>query len=174
MPNLLTFADVKGSGPLSGTAHSSGGRLRLLPEQLAQLRFLAEMSYPFEACGLLVGTLGAGGRNRVRQVFQTRNVCEFGKARRRYVMDPGDFLAADRVAREQEQEIIGIWHSHPNCPAEPSAADLESAWSGYSYVIVSVDALGDTVVRSWRLNAAGRWRREQIETVGVEGSSGRR
>ena len=43
-------------------------------------------------------------------------------------------------------------HSHPDCPARPSATDLEAAWEGYSYLIVAVTAAGDTDFRSWRLD----------------------
>lgn len=150
--------------PLSPTVvEAAGSRLRLRSEHRTQLRFLAELSYPFEACGLLVG-VAHGRLKAVRQIFQTRNVSEFGTARRRYVMDPLDLLATDRVARRQGQQILGVWHSHPNCSVEPSAVDRQSAWEGYSYVIVSVDALGDTGVGCWRL-AGEDWLPEAIETL---------
>lgn len=133
-------------------------RLLFCPEQIEQLRFLAEMSYPFEACGVLVGRK-VGSEISVLQIFQTRNLGErhLGKngALGRYTVDPEEFLAAEREAREQGLAVVGIWHSHPNHSAEPSAADREQAWADTSYVIVSVDALGKTVVRSWRRQGDG-------------------
>lgn len=127
-------------------------RLLITPRQTARLRYLAEMSYPFEACGLLVGKLEEQ-RVRVEEVLQARNLTQHA-ARERYVLDPEDFLTAERCARERGLRIVGIWHSHPNHPAEPSVRDLKAAWHGYSYMIISVDALGDTVVRSWRLEGS--------------------
>ena len=137
-------------------------RLRVELQQIQQLRYLADMTYPFEACGMLIGNMHPQ-RVEVAAVLQARNLSQNG-ARDRYVLDPEDFLTAERAARAKRMEIVGIWHSHPNHPAEPSTRDLESAWHGYSYVIVSVDALGDTVVRSWRLRGS-RLMAEQIEVV---------
>ena len=122
--------------------------LLLCPEQVEQLRFLAELSYPFEACGLLVGRR-VGTEGSVLQIYQTRNVSENGA--RRYAIDPEELLAAEAEAREQGLELIGFWHSHPNHAAEPSASDVAVAWKGYSYLIAGMDALGGVEVRSWRL-----------------------
>ncbi len=51
-------------------------------------------------------------------------------------------------------EVVGIWHSHPDHPAEPSATDRAGAWEGWSYVIASVSSEGIPSVRSWRLCGA--------------------
>ena len=142
--------------------------LKLDSGQIAQLRFLAEITYPFEACGVLIGESSERAVS-VCQVLQTTNLSDYG-TRDRYVMDPEDFLVADRMARLHGREIVGIWHSHPNHPVEPSKIDLAGAWAGYSYVIVAVDALGDTVVGSWRLRGDGLVRqRLQIGAAVSEG-----
>ncbi len=143
-------------------ADRSSTKLRVKTSQIQELRYLADITYPFEACGMLIGKMHAQNVE-VSAVLQAHNLSENG-TRDRYVLDPEDFLTAEQCARSQQMEIVGIWHSHPNHPAEPSTRDLESAWHGYSYVIVSVDALGDTVVRSWRLRGS-RLVAEQIEVV---------
>ncbi len=158
----ITSSRAIGGGLKPINAYEAGTKLRVEPRQIRQLRYLAEMSYPFEACGMLVGKTHSQ-RISVSRVLQAGNLSENGKLDR-YVLDPEDFLTAERCAREQQMEIVGIWHSHPNHPAEPSTKDLEAAWHGYSYVIVSVDALGDTVVRSWRLRGS-RLVAEPIEVV---------
>ncbi|MCZ6852935.1 MAG: Mov34/MPN/PAD-1 family protein, partial [Gammaproteobacteria bacterium] len=43
----------------------------------------------------------------------------------------------------------------PDHPAVPSETDLESAWVGYSYVIVSVFRGEFDALRSWRLEDGG-------------------
>lgn len=137
------------------------GGLRLRVQHDADLRRLAEISYPFEACGLLIGnSVGADDGSQVEQVVHALNLHPT-RAQDRYLLDPEDFLATDCAARSQGLEIVGIWHSHPNSTAEPSIIDLEAAWQGYSYVIVAVDALGHSALRSWRL-AGPQFREEAV------------
>jgi proteasome lid subunit RPN8/RPN11 len=139
-----------GSGEL---APSSGGRaptsVELAPALAQELIALASAGYPHETCGLLLGRPRAGGAHVVRIVV-ARNV-ESLRAHDRYVLDPASFLAADRQARAEGLEIIGIWHTHPDHPARPSPTDLAAAWDGYSYVIVSVRSDGACQLRCWRL-----------------------
>ncbi|MEM1203400.1 MAG: M67 family metallopeptidase [Acidobacteriota bacterium] len=143
-------------------------RLALPQAMVTQLRELAEMSFPFEACGLLIGT--AGHHEVVaHEVVQARNLSS-ERARDRYILDPEDFLAADRSARQRCLDIVGIWHTHPEHLAVPSKTDLDAAWEGYSYLIISVDALGDTVFKSWRL-AGDRFAPEAIEIADPSGDA---
>jgi proteasome lid subunit RPN8/RPN11 len=142
-----------------GGAARAASRLRLPSELRRQLTHLAEISYPYEACGVLLG-LAAGRLVAVERVLHARNL-HFERPRDRYLLDPDDFLAADRVARAAGLEIVGIWHSHPDGPPRPSRTDLETAWEGYSYLIVSIAAIGSCELRSWRL-ADGRFLEEGI------------
>src|SRR3990172_8519045 len=122
-----------------------------LPQTLREsLSAFARQEYPNETCGLLLGTR-ARDEHAVIQVRQGRNI-NVGRARDRYELDPDDFLAADRAAREAGLEIVGIWHTHPDHPACPSATYRAGAWPEWSYVIVSVGRAGVEELRSWRLN----------------------
>ena len=125
-----------------------------------QLSGWVEDEYPVEACGLLLGRTSEQGRDVV-SAAHARNI-EAERKRDRYRLAPEDWMAADREARSQGLEIIGIWHSHPDHPAVPSQTDLEAAWEGYAYLILSVTAEGVTDVRSWQL-AQGRFEEESIE-----------
>ncbi len=115
-----------------------------------RLASLVDVAFPFETCGLLIGRT-EGERVVVERIHPARNRSS-ERARDRYELDPDDFLAADNAARADGREIVGIWHSHPDHPAEPSRTDLEAAWEGYSYLIVSISCLGETEFRSWRLH----------------------
>jgi len=114
-----------------------------------RLRAMAHAGYPEERCGLLIGYQGEA-LVRVLELVQTRNLNR-ERAGDRYELDPDAFLAADIRARAQGMEIVGVWHSHPDHPARPSETDRARAWSGWSYLIVSVGPRGTEELRSWRL-----------------------
>ncbi|HEX9615485.1 MAG TPA: M67 family metallopeptidase, partial [Bacteroidota bacterium] len=46
-------------------------------------------------------------------------------------------------------DIVGFYHSHPDHPAQPSQFDLEHAFPGWSYVIVSVSRGTSGDLKSW-------------------------
>jgi len=123
--------------------------LALPSEVRGEIERWIRAGYPEETCGLLVGRSHLG-RTEVARATQARNLNR-ERARDRYELDPADFLAADIAAREQGFEIVGVWHSHPDHPAEPSETDRLAAWEGWSYLIVEVTRAGVLAVRSWRL-----------------------
>jgi proteasome lid subunit RPN8/RPN11 len=93
----------------------------------------------------------------------------FGKARLaalserdRFELDPADWVRADDAARADGLDIVGIWHSHPDHPAEPSETDRLAAHEGYSYLIVNVTRDGVGAMRSWRL-AEQRFHEESLD-----------
>ena len=51
--------------------------------------------------------------------------------------DP-ESCGADREARQQGMDLIGIFHSHPDCDAYFSKTDLENSCPWYSFVVLSV------------------------------------
>ena len=115
--------------------------------------------YPHERCGLLLGR-GDGAAVRVADATSARNA-NVERAHDRFEIDPDDFLKADALAREWQIEIVGVWHTHPDHPAVPSATDRDAAWGGWSYLIVAVGAAGVQAMRSWRL-AGGEFAEELL------------
>ena len=102
-------------------------------------------SYPHECCGALIG------RDRlVIEVLALPNTTEEGP-RRRFLVRPADYQAAERRATELGVELLGFYHSHPDHPARPSQHDLDHAWPVFAYVIVAVDGGEPRVMTSWRL-----------------------
>lgn len=109
--------------------------LTITPAIKALIEQHAEATYPHECCGVLVGRTD-GGRIAV-EAHRTGNLNTV-RAHDRFELDPRDYMRIDREAHTRGLDIIGIYHSHPDHPAQPSATDLAAAWEGYSYVIVSV------------------------------------
>lgn len=138
------------TSPKTGNSQVTVSMLRLGSELAARLGALVCAGYPEETCGLLLG-YRHGNIVEVLDLVQARNLNR-ERAQDRFELDPDGYLAADTQAREQSCEIVGIWHSHPDHPARPSATDRTRAWDGWSYVIVSVNRDGVADLRSWRLH----------------------
>ena len=128
--------------------------LTLTLEHVACIQLQAAEAAPEECCGVLLG-VRAEGEAVVRQVRPAPNVFE-GDRRTRYELDARAHLRAQREARAGGLEVLGFYHSHPDGPAYPSQADLERAWPGYAYLIVTPgDA--EPPARCWRLDREA-WR----------------
>lgn len=124
-------------------------RLRLPAPVRSGISVWAADGHPDEVCGLLVGRRKGSSFEAVRASL-SRNL-ETGRARDRYILAPDDFVAEESRARQDGLDVIGIWHTHPDHPAEPSATDLAAAWEEYAYLIVSVTAEGVVDLRSWQI-----------------------
>jgi proteasome lid subunit RPN8/RPN11 len=102
-------------------------------------------TYPNECCGALIGRDG-----RVLETLALPNTTEEGP-RRRFLVRPADYRAAEARAAAAGAELLGFYHSHPDHPAQPSQYDLDHAWPSLSYVIVSIRERQPREMRSWRL-----------------------
>ena len=96
----------------------------------------AQRAYPNECCGAMLGSTGDGVK-LVREALPLENAFEGAQAAR-YELRPEDLLAADRAARERRMELIGIYHSHPDCDAYFSQTDLKNSCPWYSFVVLSI------------------------------------
>lgn len=103
-------------------------------------------TYPHECCGALIGADGV-----VSEAFALPNTTEEGP-RRRFLVRPADYRAAEAHAAASGLELLGFYHSHPDHPARPSQFDLDHAWPVFSYVILSVQAGTPAALTSWRLS----------------------
>ncbi len=100
------------------------------PSDLRHIVDLCEAAYPSEACGLLVGhdDSGAAGRTvTVSRVEPSANVSE-GDKRSTFEVDPALRLRLQKDLRGGPERVIGLFHSHPDSAAQPSATDLGAAW----------------------------------------------
>jgi proteasome lid subunit RPN8/RPN11 len=119
--------------------------LTLLTGVAEAIRAHGVEAYPNECCGALIGRDGV-----VASTFALPNTTEEGP-RRRFLVRPGDYRAAEKRATELGADLLGFYHSHPDHPARPSQYDLDHAWPFFSYVIVSVRAGVPEDMTSWRL-----------------------
>ena len=127
--------------------------MHLIPRTvLDRLEQLARAGYPEETCGLLVGRKEAT-TVRIERATRAGNLSAERRCDR-YVLDPADFLAADEAARRDGLDLLGVWHTHPDHPAIPSATDLAAAWEGFSYLILSVGPSGVAESRVWILDGS--------------------
>jgi cysteine synthase B len=119
--------------------------LALGPGIAESIRAHGAEAYPNECCGALYG-----GDGVVTATFALPNTTEEGP-RRRFLVRPQDYTAAERRAKELGAELLGFYHSHPDHPARPSQYDLDHAWPFFSYIIVAVRARRPEAMTSWRL-----------------------
>jgi proteasome lid subunit RPN8/RPN11 len=124
--------------------------LVLEPRHLAAIRRHGEADYPAEACGLIGGALEGGRKVAVQLVPLTNQRPD--AARNRYLIDPESFRRAERQLERDGLEVIGVYHSHPDHPATPSAFDREHAWPWLSYVIVAVERGRAGELKNWVLS----------------------
>ena len=96
----------------------------------------AQSTFPDECCGVMIGSID-GDQKLVTTAVALENSYK-GKQEDRYEINPEDLLAADKSARAHGLDLIGIFHSHPDCDAYFSKTDLENSCPWYSFVVLSI------------------------------------
>ncbi len=148
--------------------------------QVQQIETHAQQTYPEECCGLLLGTI-ARDHQRVIEVRETDNdwtptMIEGFEHRpssdhqslsrkNRFSIAPYVLLQVQKEIRDRNLNIIGIYHSHPDHPAIPSAFDREIAWPDYSYLIASLRQGKVTAIKSWKLQENQKFKPEKIKII---------
>ncbi len=132
---------------------SGGASIRLTSAQLQAVEGAAEEAYPEEACGLLVGRTGSDGLCRVSTVERSANVAEPPRTRR-FEVDPRLRLRLERTLRGGPDAVVGVYHSHPDGVAEPSATDLSMVFEpDLVWVITAVGGGKAGPTRAFRAKA---------------------
>jgi proteasome lid subunit RPN8/RPN11 len=123
--------------------------LSLTDQVLARIHAHGERAYPEEGAGFLLGA--DGDERRVSEIFSLPNAREEDARHNRYMIAPGDYLKAELTADQLGLSLIGVFHSHPDHPNQPSDYDREWAQPFFSYIITSVNEGKAVGSRSWRL-----------------------
>jgi len=124
--------------------------IRIESEPWAEMVAHARETYPNECCGAMLGSTD-GEQKGVRVAIRLRNAFEGAQAAR-YELRPEDLLAADKAARERNMDLIGIYHSHPDCDAYFSKTDLQNSCPWYSFVVLSIQKGEFHHANSWLPN----------------------
>ena len=133
---------------------------------IEQMNAHVEKAYPEEGAGFLLGKEG-----QVREILALSNSREDGARHNRFLFTPEDYLQAEMKAETLGLDLIGVFHSHPDCPNIPSEYDREWAQPFFSYIITRVDDGQAVNSRSWRLmEDRSRFEEEQIHVSEPESS----
>jgi proteasome lid subunit RPN8/RPN11 len=125
-----------------------GGEMSLaVPDHLiGEINAHVEKAYPEEGAGFLLGMEG-----EVKAILALPNAREDEARHNRFLITPEDYLKAEMKADDMGLSLIGVFHSHPDCPNIPSEYDREWAQPFFSYIITRVDKGKAVNHRSWRL-----------------------
>ncbi len=115
-----------------------------------KIREQAKEEAPNEACGYLGGT-----DSTANSCYPLRNVDESPE---HFSFDPSEQFKTLKEAREAGENLIAVYHSHPDTPARMSDEDLRLANdTSMLYIIYS---LADNETKAFRVD-----RRKNIEEV---------
>jgi proteasome lid subunit RPN8/RPN11 len=106
----------------------------------------AERDAPRECCGLLIGRSG-----RVLHAAAMRNIS--ASPRVRFRIDPREHIVLRRELRRLSPalEIVGVYHSHPAGPAEPSPRDRREAHYREWLYVLAIGSRDKFRLRAYRI-----------------------
>lgn len=108
-------------------------QLDLAPRAAAVVRAAATANGTGERCGVL---LGARRARRV-EVHEARLVANLDPRPGRFVVEPGELVAAERDALARGLELVGFVHTHPRGARAPSRSDRAGAWDGHVVLVAT-------------------------------------
>jgi len=118
-------------------------KLFIPAQHLQQIIDHAHQGYPYEICGVV------GGRDGVAQtVISVPNASL--NPRVHFEMERQGMVDAIIGLQQLGQEVVAIYHSHPDSGPEPSETDVTLAsWPDAVYVIVGLHGLAQVDVQGW-------------------------
>jgi proteasome lid subunit RPN8/RPN11 len=135
--------------------------LQLPSNLLLRIHAHVQKLYPAEGAGFLLGTETDEGR-QVEEVYPAEVDADSEVYPDRFFIDAKTVSDVEDMAEAQSLTLLGIFHSHPDHPAEPSVFDREWALPWYSYLITVVrgGVAGESC--SWRLSKEGTFAKESL------------
>lgn len=137
--------------------------IQISEEVVKNMYYHAIETYPNECCGFFFGSV-SGNDKMINASYKVENRKE-GDQRRRFEVSPEDYMKGEVYADENNTLFSGVYHSHPNHPAVPSAHDLKQAVPFFSYIIISVENNKIKDIRSWKLDEKGKFSEEEIKII---------
>jgi len=117
----------------------------------------AKKELPIEACGYL-----ASKNDVVTTSYPLTNI---DKSPTHFSLDPAEQFLAIKQMRKDGEDLIAVYHSHPETPARPSQEDIKLAYDPtLHYVIIS---LLDDAIKCFRIRN-GQVTSEELKVVSDE------
>lgn len=115
-----------------------------IPKAIQEALYLqAQRESPLECCGLLAGT-----GNLVTHHYQIKNADQSPTT---YLMDPREQFWAFGNMRQNQLDLLAIYHSHTHSPAYPSATDIRLAYYPESYYLIITLMNSDPQMRLFKI-----------------------
>lgn len=106
----------------------------------------AREGFPLEVCGMM-GGIGT----RVTTRYPMTNT---DASNEHFTMDPKEQFAVVKAMRAAGEEMLVIYHSHPESPARPSQEDIRLALTpNVHHLIVSLERPDEPVAKAFRISA---------------------
>lgn len=147
-------------------------KITLTASQLEDIEQHARRALPNEACGLITGRVD-GGNAIVAAIHPSENLAAGCGT---FEIDPALHMSLQRDLRGGGEEIIGVYHSHPSGPPEPSARDISAAhaaaYGGWIWLITALHNANETPVTGAFRHVPARDQGENIFDsieIGVKG-----
>lgn len=123
---------------------------------------------PHECCGIIGGRAG-----ELESVYPVRNGVSAHHAGGLYEMVPEDQFRTFLEMDERGEELVAIYHSHPNIAPVPSMIDVEQALTNWPDPVYLICSLGYdrqpppqvTEIRGWRMDESHP---DLVREVGLE------
>lgn len=116
---------------------------------------------PNECCGILAGKDGT-----IHRLYRITNTT---LSPYRYLMDPQEFLNADKDSELNGWEFLAFYHSHTHGPAYPSQTDVrmavESGWLDLYYVLVSLENKERPDLRAFHIHESSQIVEDELEVA---------
>ncbi|MCX9013881.1 MAG: M67 family metallopeptidase [Candidatus Methanoperedens sp.] len=96
--------------------------LRISRLDLELIQGELEANSPYEACGVLVGTIDRD----TAVVEKAVPITNSKRTTTSFELEPEEFYNAWNNAEKSGMEIVGVYHTHPNSSAVPSMWDRET------------------------------------------------
>lgn len=139
-----------------------GKQIQVSPEILDEMHRHALADFPNECVGFFYGS--ADGDSKTVIEYAPLENSKEGDQRRRFEVNPLDYMKAEKYALTNKLELLGIFHSHPLHPAIPSEHDLKQAVPFFSYIIASVNEVKVEKITSWQLNEENKFEEELLNS----------
>lgn len=143
--------------------------LKITKKLFVEMNTHLEAAHPEEGAGFLLGHADAA-RRVVTAILALPNSGADSARHNRFLLTPQDMLHAEDEAERLRLDLIGVFHSHPDCPNTPSEFDREWAMPWFSYIITSVESGRAVASRCWRLSDDRSQFEEEMIVINDQGN----